>query len=57
MTERPPPPAPEAMAAGMEFVFRPRSVAVIGASADPTKIGGRPVDYLKRGGFRGPSCR
>jgi acetate---CoA ligase (ADP-forming) len=41
------------MAAGMEFVFRPRSVAVIGASADPTKIGGRPVDYLKRGGFRG----
>ncbi len=54
MMERPPPPAPEAMAAGMEFVFRPRSVAVIGASADPTKIGGRPVDYLKRGGFRGP---
>ena len=46
-------PTPAEMAAGLEFIFRPQSVAVIGASADPTKIGGRPVDYLKRGGFRG----
>jgi acyl-CoA synthetase (NDP forming) len=28
-------------------------VAVIGASADPDKVGGRPIDYLKRFGFGG----
>jgi acyl-CoA synthetase (NDP forming) len=41
------------MAAGLDALFRPGSVAVIGASADPAKIGGRPVDFLKRAGFRG----
>jgi acyl-CoA synthetase (NDP forming) len=30
-----------------------RSIAVIGASADPLKIGGRPIEYLKRFGFSG----
>ncbi|MDO8279078.1 MAG: acetate--CoA ligase family protein [Burkholderiaceae bacterium] len=34
-------------------LFRPASVAVIGASADPLRIGGRPLHYLKTGGFAG----
>jgi acyl-CoA synthetase (NDP forming) len=29
------------------------SVAIVGASADPLKIGGRPVEYLRRFGYRG----
>lgn len=39
---------------GMDALFSPESVAVIGASGDPSRIGGRPVDYLKRYGFAGP---
>lgn len=31
----------------------PRSIAVIGASENPNKIGGRPIHYLGRFGFRG----
>ena len=31
----------------------PQSVAVIGASQNPDKVGGRPIDYLKRFGFKG----
>lgn len=34
-------------------LLRPRSVAVIGASADPTKTAGRPVAYLSKHGFSG----
>ena len=34
-------------------LLQPRSVAVIGASADPTKIAGRPVAYLQKHGFAG----
>ncbi|WP_019447189.1 acetate--CoA ligase family protein [Cupriavidus sp. BIS7] len=34
-------------------LVRPRSVAVIGASADPNKTAGRPVSYLTRHGFDG----
>lgn len=37
----------------LERLLRPRSVAVIGASNDPQKIGGRPIDYLQRYGFPG----
>ncbi|OYD60661.1 UNVERIFIED_ORG: acyl-CoA synthetase (NDP forming) [Burkholderia sp. CF145] len=33
------------------LLMRPRSVAVIGASSDPSKTAGRPVAYLKRHGF------
>jgi acyl-CoA synthetase (NDP forming) len=34
-------------------LLRPHSVAIIGASADPTKTAGRPVGYLLRHGFAG----
>lgn len=34
-------------------LFAPASVAVIGASADPSKTGGRPVNYLRKHGFQG----
>jgi acyl-CoA synthetase (NDP forming) len=39
--------------ASLQALFRPRSIAVIGASDDPTTIGGRPVHYLKQR-FAGP---
>ncbi|SFI19426.1 acetate--CoA ligase family protein [Albimonas pacifica] len=34
-------------------LFAPRAVAVIGASADPQRIGGRPIAYALRAGFEG----
>lgn len=34
-------------------LIRPRSVAVIGASADPGKTSGRPVSFLQKHGFSG----
>lgn len=34
-------------------LFEPRAVAIVGASDDPTRIGGRPVAYMKRSGFDG----
>lgn len=37
----------------IKALFQPRSVAVLGASDDPTKIGGRPIRYLKSAGFAG----
>ena len=35
-------------------LFSPRSIAVVGASSDPNKVGGRPIAFLKQGGFAGP---
>lgn len=37
----------------LDALFRPRSVAVVGASADPTRIGGRPIAYMLQRGFAG----
>ena len=34
-------------------LLSPRSVAVVGASADPSKTSGRPVSYLVKHGFSG----
>jgi acyl-CoA synthetase (NDP forming) len=34
-------------------LLKPRSVAVVGASADPTKVTGRPIAFLQRHGFAG----
>jgi acetate---CoA ligase (ADP-forming) len=36
----------------LDALFRPSSVAIIGASSDPTRIGGRPVAFSKRA-FKG----
>ncbi|MGH8636581.1 MAG: acetate--CoA ligase family protein, partial [Burkholderiales bacterium] len=36
-----------------ERLFDPRGIAVIGASADPTRAGGQTVDALARNGFQG----
>ncbi len=40
-------------AASLDSFFLPRSVAIIGASDDPARIGGRPLRYLRESGFRG----
>jgi len=37
----------------LRVALAPRSIAVIGASENPNKIGGRPIAYLSRFGFRG----
>ena len=37
----------------IERLIRPRSVAIIGASADPEKTSGRPVSILLKHGFAG----
>lgn len=37
----------------MDALLNPKSVAVIGASADPSKTSGRPVSYLLKHGFTG----
>lgn len=34
-------------------LFYPRTIAVIGASNDPLKLSGRPIDFLGRAGFDG----
>lgn len=39
---------------GLSALFEPASVAVIGASDDPGRIGGRPLSYLIRSDFAGP---
>lgn len=36
-----------------DLLFRPRSVAVVGASSDPAKLSGRPLAYLRTLGFTG----
>jgi acetate---CoA ligase (ADP-forming) len=38
---------------GLTPLLSPRSIAVLGASSDPTRIGGRPIAYLKAQGFKG----
>lgn len=40
-------------AAALQMLFSPSSVAVVGASADPQKTGGRPVAYLQKHGYAG----
>ena len=38
---------------GLTPLFAPRSVAILGASNDPARIGGRPLAYMKASGFKG----
>lgn len=39
---------------GMEAFFAAQGIAIVGASEDITKIGGRPVHLLKKYGYAGP---
>ncbi len=39
--------------ASLDALIRPRSIAVIGASDDPARIGGRPIAYMRERGFAG----
>src|SRR3712207_1484086 len=39
--------------ASLDALVRPRSVALIGASDEPARIGGRPIAYMKSQGFKG----
>lgn len=36
-----------------DLIFRPRSVAIIGASTDPKKLGGLPIYFTKKRGYKG----
>lgn len=38
---------------GLDALMAPKSIAVVGASADPAKIGGRPLKFLRQNGFAG----
>jgi acyl-CoA synthetase (NDP forming) len=38
---------------GLDALFRPASVVIIGASNDPNKVGGRPMAFLLKAGWRG----
>ncbi len=44
---------PDAQFAGLTPLLAPRSIAVLGASSDPTRIGGRPIAYMQAQGFQG----
>ena len=41
------------MPASLDVALNPASVAIIGASDNPHKVGGRPLLYLQRYGYRG----
>lgn len=41
------------MSSDLSFFHRPASVAVVGASDDPEKIGGRPLRYMREFGYGG----
>ncbi len=47
------PPASSNAGDGLEHMLSPRSVAVIGATTDPTRIGGRSISYMLSQGFKG----
>ena len=42
-----------ALGAKLDAILQPRSIAIVGASQDATKVGGRPVALLRRFGFPG----
>lgn len=46
-------PRPATSPSGIDALLAPRSVAIIGASSDPDKIGGRPIKYMKQFGYAG----
>ncbi len=44
---------PSGRFAGLTPLLAPRSIAILGASNDKARIGGRPIAYMKAQGFRG----
>jgi acyl-CoA synthetase (NDP forming) len=44
---------PRTSFASLTPLLAPRSIAVLGASGDPTRIGGRPIAYMLEKGFKG----
>ena len=42
------------MTGPLSALIAPQSIAILGASDDPSRIGGRPLAYLKTAGFPGP---
>jgi acetate---CoA ligase (ADP-forming) len=44
---------PDARFASLTPLLSPRSIAVLGASNDPTRISGRPIAYMMSQGFKG----
>ena len=46
-------PAQPEVGAGLDALFAPNAITVIGASDDVTKIGGRPLQFLLKYGFAG----
>lgn len=45
---------PEGVSYGVSSFFDFRSVVVVGASDDASRVGGAPINLLRRGGFDGP---
>ena len=39
--------------ANIGYLIEPKSVAIVGASADATRIGGRPINWMLKAGFGG----
>ncbi len=37
----------------LKAALDPKSIAIVGASENPTKVGGRPMHYLDKFGFKG----
>ena len=52
MTSSPPTTQPGRFA-GLTPLLAPRSIAILGASNDPARIGGRPIAYMKAQNFQG----
>jgi predicted CoA-binding protein len=46
-------PAAASARVSLDALFEPASVAIVGASDDPARIGGRPLAYLQRAGYKG----
>ena len=48
-------PRPNRVAApNLQSVLDPGAIAILGASDDPTRIGGRPLRYMRKAGFARP---
>lgn len=46
-------PESTARLANIGYLIEPKSVAIVGASADATRIGGRPINWMLKAGFGG----